>query len=125
MTEYIDLMERACDDGGYLYTWNQIYFPGTRWNNIHLEHELYTAGHFIEAGISHFMATGEMRLIQMAVRTADLVVRDFRKITSSNCPGHQEIEIALLKLYRVTGNIRYRDTAEKFLLKRGKGSFSD
>ena len=123
LNEYIDLMEKAQDSDGYLYTWNQLYFPGRRWINIHVEHELYTAGHFIEAGISHLLATGEKRLFNMAVRTADLVVRDFKKITSSNCPGHQEIEIALLKLFRVTGQSKYMDIAEQFLRKRGRGWF--
>lgn len=123
LNEYINLMEKAQDSDGYLYTWNQLYFPGMHWINIHVEHELYTAGHFIEAGISHYLATGEKRLFDMAVRAADLIVRDFKKITSSNCPGHQEIEIALLKLFRVTGEREYMDTAEQFLRKRGRGQF--
>ncbi|MBN2049695.1 MAG: glycoside hydrolase family 127 protein [Spirochaetales bacterium] len=123
LDEYISLMGKAQDADGYLFTWNQIYFPGTRWKNIQVEHELYTAGHFIEAGISHFQATGEKTLLNMGVKLADLIVGDFRKITSSNCPGHQEIEIALIKLYRVTGDDKYINTAERFLSKRGRGRF--
>ena len=123
MKEYVDLMEKAQDVDGYLFTWNQIYFPGTRWKNIHVEHELYTAGHFIEAGISHFQATGDKKLLNMGVKLADLIVGDFRKITFSNSPGHQEIEIALLKLYRETGERKYIHTAEQFLRKRGGGKF--
>jgi len=123
LDEYIDLMESAQEEDGYLFTWNQIYFPGVRWINLHVEHELYTAGHFIEAGISHLLGTGRKRLFNMAVKTADLVVRDFRKISASTAPGHQEIEAALLKLYQVTGKRKYLETAEQFLLKRGTGRF--
>ena len=123
LTQYMDLMEKVQEPDGYIFTWNQIYFPGKRWINIHIEHELYTMGHFIEAGISNFTATGDKRLFNMAVKTADLIVRDFKKITASVCPGHQEVEIALLKLYRVTGEKIYLDRAEQFLRKRGTGSF--
>lgn len=123
LNEYINLMEKAREADGYLFTWNQIYFPGTRWKNIQVEHELYTAGHFIEAGISHFQATGEKRLLNMGVELADLIVGDFKKITASNSPGHQEIEIALLKLYRLTGDRKYINTAGQFLSKRGRGRF--
>jgi len=119
LNEYIKLMVLVQDDDGYLFTWNQLYFPGVRWVNIQVEHELYTAGHFIEAGISHFKATGKKTLLNAVIKTADLVVKDFKIITSAVCPGHQEIEAALLKLYRLTGKREYLDTAQRFLEKRG------
>ena len=123
LEQYIDLMKHAQEPDGYIYTRNQIYFPGQRWLNLHIEHELYSMGHFIEAAISHFTATGKNSLLSMAVKTADLIVRDFDKITSAKCPGHQEIEIALIKLYRTTGKKEYLNRAEQFLRKRGTGSF--
>ncbi|MBF9015978.1 MULTISPECIES: glycoside hydrolase family 127 protein [unclassified Oceanispirochaeta] len=119
LDEYIDLMARSQEEDGYLFTWNQLYFPGTRWVNMQVEHELYTAGHFIEAGISHLAAMGKKDLFNLALNSADLVVKDFTRISSASAPGHQEIEIALLKLYRLTGKKDYLNTAEQFLLKRG------
>ena len=112
-------MTRSQEEDGYLFTWNQLYFPDTRWINMQVEHELYTAGHFIEAGISHLAATGKKDLFNLVLKSADLVVKDFARISSASAPGHQEIEIALLKLYRLTGKKEYLGTAEQFLLKRG------
>ncbi len=121
--EYIELMERVQDNNGYLFTWNQLYSPKRRWKSLSVEHELYCIGHFIEAGVSHFLATkgreGERRLLNLAIKSADLVVREFHRINFKDCPGHQEIEVALLRLYQVTKESRYLQTAEQFLLKRG------
>ena len=111
LDEYIALMARAQEADGYLFTYNQIHFPGTRWKNLMIEHELYCLGHFIEAGISHFEASGGSALLDLATRTADLVVREFRDAHAWRTSGHEEIEIALLRLYRLTRKAEYLETA--------------
>jgi DUF1680 family protein len=120
LNEYIDLMAKAQASNGYLFTWNQIYFPNIRWKNLQVEHELYCAGHFIEAGVAQYQATGKDDLLKLVRKTADLIVRDFKHMTAAKTPGHQEIEIALIKLYRCTKDLRYLETAEAFLHQRGR-----
>jgi DUF1680 family protein len=121
--ESIALMTRCQEPDGYLFTYNQIHFPRTRWKNLLLEHELYCHGHFIEAGLSHFEATGGRELLGLAERAADLIVRDFREAGPGRTSGHQEIEIALIRLFRVTGTPAYLDTARNLLERRGRMSF--
>jgi hypothetical protein len=120
MDRYAALVRAAQDPDGYLYTWNQILFPGTRWINLQIEHELYCHGHLIEAGVSHHQATGETAMLEAARAAADRIVEDFRLRGSEGTPGHQEIEMALLKLYGVTGHDPYRDQAARFLKNRGR-----
>ncbi len=123
MVEYIALMARAQEADGYLFTYNQIHFPGTRWKNLMIEHELYCLGHFIEAGVSHFEASGGRALLDLSVRAADLVVREFRDAPAWRTSGHEEIEIALLRLYRLTRKAEYLDTARALLERRGRIRF--
>ena len=120
LSGYAELMEAAIEDDGYLYTWNQIYFPSVRWKNLRIEHELYCMGHFIEAAVSYRQAAGSRRLLDLAVRTADLITAEFARDRMHRFPGHQEIELALVRLYRETGETRYRDMAEEFLANRGR-----
>jgi hypothetical protein len=118
--ELIALLEAAQTNDGYLYTYNQILFPGQRWVNLQLEHEMYCLGHLIEAGVSHHVATGEGRLLSLVRRSADLLVRDFTDATPAQIDGHEEIEIALIRLYRATGESRYLELARRFLDRRGR-----
>ena len=83
----------------------------------------YCIGHFIEAGVSHFLATKKTNLLGKAIKAANLIVKDFNPISAINCPGHQEIEIALLKLYQITNERKYLVTARQFLEKRGACRF--
>ena len=121
--KFIQLIGHAQDETGYIYTYNQIYFPGTRWKNLQIEHELYCMGHLIEAGVSHHQATGEDSMLGIVKKTADLIQKDFWEADSQQVDGHEEIEIALLKLAEETGNRNYRIMAQKFLDHRwaGKG----
>ena len=107
MDEFIDLLAVCQAPDGYLFTYNQIHFPGQRWVNLHIEHELYCHGHLIEAGVSHFQATGRDEMFQVARRAADLLVRDFLKAGPQQTPGHEEVEIALLRLFQITGHTPY------------------
>ena len=77
MDDLIALLARAQLPDGYLFTYNQIHFPGTRWQNLQIEHELYCHGHLIEAGVSHYEATGRTDLLDIARRAADRIVADF------------------------------------------------
>lgn len=120
MDDFIALIGRAQKPDGYIYTYNQIHFPDSRWTNLQVEHELYCQGHLIEAGISHHEATGRRDLLEIARRAADRIVADFKGKGPEHTPGHQEIEIALLRLYRLTGQADYLDTARQFIEQRGR-----
>ena len=117
---FLALLQRARMPDGYLYTYNQIHFPGTRWVNLQIEHELYCHGHMIEAGVSHHQATGRTEGLELARRAADLLVRDFLGARPEGTDGHEEVEIALLRLYEVTGHRPYLDLARQFVENRGR-----
>lgn len=120
MDDFITLLARAQEPDGYLYTYNQIHFPGTRWVNLQIEHELYCHGHLIEAGVSHHEATTRTSLLEIARRAADRIVEDFTGKGSEHTPGHEEIELALLRLYQVTRHTPYLDIARQFIEQRGR-----
>ncbi|MHC1740391.1 MAG: glycoside hydrolase family 127 protein [Anaerolineaceae bacterium] len=120
MDDFVCLLGKAQTSDGYLFTYNQIHFPGQRWVNLQIEHELYCHGHLIEAGVSHFEATGRDEMLNIARRAADLLVKDFYGAGPERTPGHEEIEIALLRLWQVTGHEPYRKLAQQFLEQRGR-----
>jgi DUF1680 family protein len=120
----------AQEDDGYLYTNRTIaemgygkiheWAEGGRWEKTNiLSHELYNLGHTYEAAVAHYMATGKRTLLDIAIKSAELVDRDFGWDAFVSYPGHQVIEIGLVKLYRVTGERRYLDLAKFFLDARG------
>lgn len=119
MNEYIQLLKKVQMEDGYLFTYNQFHFPNIRWKNLQIEHELYTMGHLIEAAVSHYSATGNNELLNIAIKVADLIVKEFRQPNPKKTPGHQEIELALLKLYEITKNSDYLKMAEEFIKRRG------
>lgn len=123
IVEFILLLGRVQSPDGYLFTYNQIHFPGQRWVNLQIEHELYCHGHLIEAGVSHFQATGRTELLTIARKAADLLVRDSLQAGPAFTPGHEEVEIALLRLWQVTGYEPYRELAIHFLEMRGRTRF--
>jgi len=121
MDGFILLLAQAQQPDGYIFTYNQIFFPGIRWQNLQIEHELYCHGHLIEAGVSHYEATGRNDLLQIARLAADRIVTDFRGEGPDHTPGHEEIEIALLRLHAVTpGDTAYLDLARQLLEQRGR-----
>ena len=121
----------AQEDDGYLYTNRTIaemhggkglheWANKQRWLNDSISsHELYNLGHLYEAAAAHFQATGKRSLLDIALKSADLVNRDFGWDRSKVYPGHQVIEMGLVKLYRVTGDRKYLDLARFFLDVRG------
>jgi DUF1680 family protein len=118
----------AQEPDGYLYTAGTIptlaqkpicCVSRPRWSDIASGHELYDLGHLYEAAVAHFQATGKRSLLDVALKSADLLTREFRPGGRRDPPGHQEVEIGLVKLYRVTGEKKYLDQARFFLEQRG------
>ena len=119
--EFIELIGRAQESDGYLNTYFTVLCPEKKWTNFTEGHELYTAGHLIEAAVAYYQATGKRRLLNIASKFADLIIEVFSpdgKLGRA-CPGHPEIELALVKLARVTGEKKYSDLALHFIDVRG------
>lgn len=121
----IDIIEKAQEPDGYLDTYFIIQEPDKKWSNILECHELYCAGHMIEGAIAYYLATGKEKIYQVACRLADHLTEVFGAEEGKlhGYPGHQEIEIALLKLYDVSGKESYLKLASYFLETRGKNQF--
>lgn len=120
--DLIGLIERAQQPDGYLNTFFTIDSPELRWKNLTEGHELYCAGHLIEAAVAYYNATNSVQLLEVAKRFADLISTVFgpEEGKCKGYPGHQEIELALVKLYRVTHDEKYLALAKHFLAERGK-----
>ncbi len=119
--ETIDLLAAAQGEDGYLNSYYTVVKPHERWHNIKDGHELYCAGHLFEAAVAHHRATGSDRLLNIARRFADYIAAVFGPGKRAATPGHPEIELALIKLYHVTGEQRYLDLAQLFIDQRGHG----
>ena len=119
----IDVIVQAQKKDGYLDTYFIIKEPEQRWRNLCEGHELYSAGHMIEAAIAYYEGTGKRKLLDSMIRLADLICRTFGPEEGQNhgYPGHQEIELALVRLYRVTQDKKYLKQAKYFLDIRGVG----
>jgi DUF1680 family protein len=123
MDSLIALLARAQMPDGYIFTYNQIHFPDQRWVNLQIEHELYCHGHLIEAGVSHYEATGRRDLLEICIKAADLLVHDLLDASNDKTCGHEEIELALIRLHRVTGKPDYLELAREFVERRGRIPF--
>lgn len=116
----IEVIEKAQQEDGYLNTYFTIKEPEHRWQNLQECHELYCAGHMTEAAVAYYEVTGKDRLLQVMCRMADHIDRRFGEGKITGIPGHQEVELGLMRLYHATGEERYRDLARYFLNERGK-----
>jgi uncharacterized protein len=135
MEAYLDSLiykiSLAQEDDGYLYTNRTIMGDSalemagkSRWENeSEHSHELYNAGHLYEAAVAYFQATGKRTLLDVAIKNANLIDKEFGWGKIEKYPGHQEIEIGLVKLYRITGDKKYLDLAKFFLDVRGPGGW--
>ncbi|MGN0413739.1 MAG: glycoside hydrolase family 127 protein [Lachnospiraceae bacterium] len=121
--EVIDIIEKAQCEDGYLDTYFMLERPEKRWKNLCEGHELYTAGHLMEAAVAYYQGTGKRKLLDVVIRLADLICETFgpEENKMHGYPGHPEVEIGLIKLYRVTGNRKYLDMAKYFVDIRGVG----
>jgi len=125
--ELIQKVGAAQEPDGYLYTARTIdpahphpWAGPERWSKEReLSHELYNAGHLYEAAVAHYEATGKKTLLNIALKNADLVCAVFGPGKRSVAPGHEIVEMGLVKLYRVTGQPKYLSTAKFFLEARG------
>ena len=118
----IEIVAGAQQEDGYLNTYFTIKEPEHRWKNLLECHELYCAGHMMEAAVAYYEATGKDRLLGVMERMAEHIIRRFGdeegKVTG--IPGHQEVEIGLMRMYHATGKQQYKDMARYFLEERGK-----
>ncbi|MCG3120744.1 MAG: hypothetical protein ALAOOOJD_03572 [bacterium] len=118
----------AQESDGYLYTMRTIKpaasWASERWVNDRAKssHELYNLGHLYEAAVAHYYATGKSTLLDVAIKSANLLCNTFGPDKMHTVPGHQVTEIGLVKLFRVTGDQRYLDLARFFLDERGRGN---
>lgn len=122
LDEVAALVASAGQPDGYLNTHYIVVEPEKRWTNLRDCHELYCAGHLIEAAVAHFQATGRRTLLDALCRYADHIGTVFGTGPGQKrgyC-GHEEIELALVKLYRVTGERRYLELASYFVDERGR-----
>jgi len=130
MDSLIAIVAKAQEPDGYLYTARtidpthpQAWAGVKRWvNERKLSHELYNAGHLYEAAAAHYMATGKKNLLNIALKNADLVCSVFGPIPDQQhtAPGHEVVEMGLVKLYRITGKKEYLNTAKYFIEERGR-----
>lgn len=122
MDEVVSLIEEAQEDDGYISTFYQIEAPELRFRRLFESHELYSGGHLIEASVAHYKATGDERLINVSKKFVQCIQNTFGpdegKIQGAD--GHQEIELALVRLYEVTNDQSYLDLSEWFLEIRGQ-----
>ncbi|MBX5001907.1 glycoside hydrolase family 127 protein [Rhizobium lentis] len=119
--EIIDMYERMQDKDGYLNAWFQRVEPARRWTNLRDHHELYCAGHLMEAAVAYYQATGKRKLLDIMCRYADYMIKVFGH-GEGQIPGycgHEEIELALVKLARATGEKKYLDLSKFFIDERG------
>lgn len=121
--EVIDIIAKAQCPDGYLNTYFTIKEPEKRWTDLCEGHELYTAGHMMEAAVAYFTGTGKRKFLDVMLRFADLICDTFgfEEGKIHGYPGHQEVEIGLIKLYQVTGKRRYLEQAKYFIDARGAG----
>jgi len=118
----IDKIAAAQWEDGYLYTFYSLprRQPEKRWTDIRNKHELYCAGHFFEGAVAYYQATGKRKILDVAIRLADYIDSVFGPDKRHEVPGHEEIEIGLVKLYRVTGEEKYLKLAKFFIDERGQ-----
>lgn len=118
--ELIDIIAQAQDEDGYLDTYFTIKDREKRWQNLMEGHELYCAGHFIEAACAYYETTGKDKLLRVMERCAENIYSRFITQGAEGYPGHPEVELALMKLYRLTGNRHCLELAEHFINVRGE-----
>jgi uncharacterized protein len=119
--ELIALLEAAQQEDGYLNSYYQVVAPERRWADLDHGHELYCAGHLFEAAVALHRTIGNTRLLAVARQVADHIDSVFGPGKREGAPGHPEIELALVEMYRETGERRYLELARFFVDQRGRG----
>ena len=124
-SETTELVAAAQEADGYLDTWCQVLDPAWRWTDLEMGHELYCAGHLLQASVAFARSTGDTTLLSVACRFADLIDETFRTGPELGTDGHPEVEVALVELYRQTGEARYLELANTLTSRRGHGLFAN
>ena len=119
LDEIIELIRGSQQPDGYLNTWFSVREPEKRWQNLRSAHELYCAGHMFEAAVAHYRATGKRTFLDVACKYADYIGSVFGPGKRHGIAGHPEIELALVKLGRATGEERYLNLARFFVEEHG------
>jgi uncharacterized protein len=115
------LLADVQEDDGYLNSYYQGVHPDRKLRDFHWGHEMYCAGHLLQAAVAVARSTGRSHLLTVATRLADLLVRRFGAAGEEAIDGHPEIETALVELYRVTNEPAYLELATRFVELRGRG----
>jgi len=128
LDDFIDIIASVQDDDGYLFTPARLVHPvktiqfnnlKTRWKELRWSHELYNLGHMYEAAAAHYRATGKRNFLNIAIKSADFICDEFGPEALQTVPGHQEVELGLVQLFRVTDQQKYLELAKYFLDERG------
>lgn len=122
LDEVIDLIAEAQEEDGYLDTYYTVNHPDQKWTNLKSEHELYCAGHLMEAAAAYYDATGKTKILDIVSRLTDHIASVLGKEEGKKAgyPGHPEIELALMKLYRITKDEKYLELCKFFIDERGR-----
>jgi DUF1680 family protein len=120
LNEAVGIIESAQESDGYINSYFQLMHPTMKWRNLHSLHEMYCGGHLIEAGVAMSQALGNDRLLNVGRRFADHLLERFGPGKVRGYCGHQEIELALIRLSTLTGDPRYRELAKYMVEERGK-----
>lgn len=121
--ELIDKIAAAQDEDGYLDTYFTIKDRDKRWKNLLEGHELYCSGHMMEAACAYYEATGKKKLLDVMEKNAEHIYKHFITEKNEGAPGHPEVELALMKMYRTTGNKKWLQLAEHFINERGEDPY--
>lgn len=121
---WFGLIEAAQLEDGYINTHFQLIAPDKKWQNLRDWHELYCAGHLIEAGVTDYVGNGRDRLLQVAIKAANHIDERFGPEKAPGYPGHPELELALIRLFEATSERRYYDLARHFVRSRGRHYFA-
>ena len=137
LNRYVDslitIVSKAQEPDGYLYTARTIdpahphsWSGKDRWvSESNMSHELYNSGHLFEAAAAHYLATGKRNFLTIALRNADLLTQVFGPGKRNDAPGHEIVEMGLVRLYRITADKKYLDLAKFFIDCRGKKLIKD
>ena len=116
----VELLAQVQQEDGYLNSYFTVKEPDRRWTNLQEAHELYCAGHLMEAACAYYEATGKDRLLKIMEKNAGCIYRHFMEECPQGYSGHPEVELALLRLYRDSGNEKYKELCAHFLEVRGQ-----
>jgi DUF1680 family protein len=125
MDEMIALIASVQEPDGYVDTWFQVTRPQDKWKNLRDWHELYCAGHMIEAAVAHHQATGKTNFLDVAIKLASLINSRYGPEAGEGYCGHPEVELALIKLWKDTGDREWFDLSRKMVETRGQHFFAE